>query len=164
LVLSRKPKYFKKPNLKFFATRTVSQIWTRTDRNIKQLFPVWPKNWQFQFEGVGLPLFGICLTSPRMKLIYVSWCISLSFIHSFLIFSPTAATAAFKISFAGIPFLYEIRCSYITLSSASSCVGRFLEFRFFGGTRIGQTLHFLNFFLPFCTIILRLILTRSEET
>jgi hypothetical protein len=87
-----------------------------------------------------------------------------SFIHIFLIFSPTAVTAAFKISFAGIPFLFEIHCSYITRSITSSCVGRFLEFRSFWEPRIGQTLNFLNFSLPFCTIIPRLKLPTSEET
>jgi hypothetical protein len=30
------------------------------------------------------------------------------------IFSPAAAYAAFKISFEGIQFLFEIRCSHIT--------------------------------------------------
>jgi hypothetical protein len=35
--VSQKPKYFQKPNLKFFVTQIISQIWTRTDRNIKQL-------------------------------------------------------------------------------------------------------------------------------
>jgi hypothetical protein len=47
-------------------------------------------------------------------------------------------TAAFKISFAGIPFHYEIRCSYVTLSSTSSCVGKLLEFRSFVDPKIGQ--------------------------